>query len=89
MGCMHSNKGQDGASHSISLLGPVYNVQQAEMKMSKHPTSRPKDRGVLEVLKPHNCDKAACKSNKAPVNKMGGCLFLFNYLKYFPTIPKS
>lgn len=62
MGCRHSKKLEEyDTSHSISLSGPIYIVQDTEIKMSKHPTSLPKDGAVLDEPMPHNCDRAAWK----------------------------
>ena len=83
---MPSNKWEEyGISHSISLSGPIYIVQHTEIKMSKHPTSRPKDGAILDELMLHNCDRAAWNSNTSinVINKMMGFHFLFLLFLWF------
>lgn len=45
--------------HSVSLSGPIYIVQNAEIKIREHPTTLPKDGAILSKPIPHNCDRAA------------------------------
>lgn len=49
-------------SHSFSFSGPKYIVKDTDIKMSRHPTSRPKEGATLKVPMPHNCDMAACNT---------------------------
>lgn len=57
---MPFKKAEEYASFQpASLSGPIYMVQDTEITMSRHPTSRPKDGAMLDQPMPHNCDRAA------------------------------